>query len=135
MRSLPYQSCTMYGVFQAEPQMGTRIMPGFHVWSKAVTTLSMICGAVPLSLGSYIQNPAPEASPGVPDSMPVIETPRSTRSKPFGSTNANRPVAGSTDVCHLPVLSSCVGVLPAGCLLYTSPSPRDGLLSRMPSSA
>ena len=26
-------------------------------------------------------------------------------------------------------------VLPATCLLYTSPSPRDGLLSRMPSSA
>ena len=25
--------------------------------------------------------------------------------------------------------------LPAVCLLYTSPSPRDGLLSRMPSSA
>ena len=25
--------------------------------------------------------------------------------------------------------------LPCGCLLYTSPSPRDGLLSRMPSSA
>ena len=25
--------------------------------------------------------------------------------------------------------------LPYGCLLYTSPSPRDGLLSRMPSSA
>ena len=24
---------------------------------------------------------------------------------------------------------------PDGCLLYTSPSPRDGLLSRMPSSA
>ena len=27
----------------------------------------------------------------------------------------------------------CLGVV--GCLLYTSPSPRDGLLSRMPSSA
>ena len=27
------------------------------------------------------------------------------------------------------------GALPANCLLYTSPSPRDGLLSRMPSSA
>ena len=25
--------------------------------------------------------------------------------------------------------------IPSGCLLYTSPSPRDGLLSRMPSSA
>ena len=28
-----------------------------------------------------------------------------------------------------------VGILASGCLLYTSPSPRDGLLSRMPSSA
>ena len=26
-------------------------------------------------------------------------------------------------------------ILAYGCLLYTSPSPRDGLLSRMPSSA
>ena len=26
-------------------------------------------------------------------------------------------------------------ILPNSCLLYTSPSPRDGLLSRMPSSA
>ena len=28
-----------------------------------------------------------------------------------------------------------VGALAGYCLLYTSPSPRDGLLSRMPSSA
>ena len=28
-----------------------------------------------------------------------------------------------------------VAVTVSGCLLYTSPSPRDGLLSRMPSSA
>ena len=28
-----------------------------------------------------------------------------------------------------------VGAAPLPCLLYTSPSPRDGLLSRMPSSA
>ena len=28
-----------------------------------------------------------------------------------------------------------VGAISEGCLLYTSPSPRDGLLSRMPSSA
>ena len=27
------------------------------------------------------------------------------------------------------------GTDPSSCLLYTSPSPRDGLLSRMPSSA
>ena len=31
--------------------------------------------------------------------------------------------------------SNWVMVGPTGCLLYTSPSPRDGLLSRMPSSA
>ena len=28
-----------------------------------------------------------------------------------------------------------LGAVEVGCLLYTSPSPRDGLLSRMPSSA
>ena len=28
-----------------------------------------------------------------------------------------------------------MGIRVKGCLLYTSPSPRDGLLSRMPSSA
>ena len=28
-----------------------------------------------------------------------------------------------------------ITAIPKGCLLYTSPSPRDGLLSRMPSSA
>ena len=28
-----------------------------------------------------------------------------------------------------------VAIISKGCLLYTSPSPRDGLLSRMPSSA
>ena len=28
-----------------------------------------------------------------------------------------------------------ISLPPGGCLLYTSPSPRDGLLSRMPSSA
>ena len=36
------------------------------------------------------------------------------------------------------ILSSCSRSLPLevnSCLLYTSPSPRDGLLSRMPSSA
>ena len=30
---------------------------------------------------------------------------------------------------------ACSEVMVVGCLLYTSPSPRDGLLSRMPSSA
>ena len=32
-------------------------------------------------------------------------------------------------------LCGYLNVVTGGCLLYTSPSPRDGLLSRMPSSA
>ena len=35
-----------------------------------------------------------------------------------------------------PTFAGClIKARPIGCLLYTSPSPRDGLLSRMPSSA
>ena len=34
-----------------------------------------------------------------------------------------------------PDLNAIVLLKDRGCLLYTSPSPRDGLLSRMPSSA
>ena len=39
--------------------------------------------------------------------------------------------------CHAPDTSRALlgKVLSMPCLLYTSPSPRDGLLSRMPSSA
>ena len=33
------------------------------------------------------------------------------------------------------VIAGVVNAVADGCLLYTSPSPRDGLLSRMPSSA
>ena len=38
-------------------------------------------------------------------------------------------------VVGLAVVGLVVDVEVVGCLLYTSPSPRDGLLSRMPSSA
>ena len=37
---------------------------------------------------------------------------------------------------YLPMTTARIlGAVPWSCLLYTSPSPRDGLLSRMPSSA
>ena len=41
-------------------------------------------------------------------------------------------LAGRTDI---PVAAGAQAPLLQNCLLYTSPSPRDGLLSRMPSSA
>ena len=46
--------------------------------------------------------------------------------------------AGPMDINYLKPIDSLLIHMPAGvyhCLLYTSPSPRDGLLSRMPSSA
>ena len=57
--------------------------------------------------------------------------------------DAYRRAAGAEDLIQAaPVHASlaeavadCTLVLGCTCLLYTSPSPRDGLLSRMPSSA
>ena len=51
----------------------------------------------------------------------------------FGAIKRNEPVP---DEGVLGVIVTVAGPdLPITCLLYTSPSPRDGLLSRMPSSA
>ena len=43
-------------------------------------------------------------------------------------------IARKADQLELELKTARPGVI-VGCLLYTSPSPRDGLLSRMPSSA
>ena len=55
------------------------------------------------------------------------------------SRNLSLAEAVRLDTAELAVPSSHSGVAEQGwsavCLLYTSPSPRDGLLSRMPSSA
>ena len=45
------------------------------------------------------------------------------------ATKQNDPVISTHSDCFHGALKH------GGCLLYTSPSPRDGLLSRMPSSA
>ena len=47
--------------------------------------------------------------------------------KTLGKDGANVIILAKTTEPH--------PTLPGTCLLYTSPSPRDGLLSRMPSSA
>ena len=43
--------------------------------------------------------------------------------------------SASTDIDDITVENAATGIVVKSCLLYTSPSPRDGLLSRMPSSA
>ena len=68
----------------------------------------------------------------------VTETPHLERMAREGLTLTGYRNAAS--VCSPSRLAIATGVFPwryrlSGCLLYTSPSPRDGLLSRMPSSA
>ena len=60
---------------------------------------------------------------------------------------AKDPNVSAIDQANMPYYKSLISVMPntllsasgedvgLPCLLYTSPSPRDGLLSRMPSSA
>ena len=52
------------------------------------------------------------------------------------TTNVIEGIGGFGGLFRIPIDSFKKPVLVSGtCLLYTSPSPRDGLLSRMPSSA
>ena len=54
--------------------------------------------------------------------------------KPKGKVPEAKVESGKTDF-YLPGIVGQASSLSPSCLLYTSPSPRDGLLSRMPSSA
>ena len=53
---------------------------------------------------------------------------------------SNKPHMGNSKITFKNNINASAGNTPveyqaSACLLYTSPSPRDGLLSRMPSSA
>ena len=79
-----------------------------------MTTMTTVLGLFPLAIGPMLLGIAPDSwalSDGVEIQQPLALT-----------------VIGG-------LLSSTFLTLIIICLLYTSPSPRDGLLSRMPSSA
>ena len=65
-----------------------------------------------------------------------LDTPMADADRWEGWSDAvpSPPVSSWNESYSLRALSASLG-LSKSCLLYTSPSPRDGLLSRMPSSA
>ena len=97
----------------------------------------------------YVDHPALKEFNGEAYARLLSET--ITRQSPrlvlLGDTTVGADVAGWVSArLELPLVSTCRTIqaagsdwvftsLVCGCLLYTSPSPRDGLLSRMPSSA
>ena len=54
---------------------------------------------------------------------------------PIVLSNITVPILGAVDTAVIGQLGKAAPVAAVGCLLYTSPSPRDQLTSRMPSSA
>ena len=52
-----------------------------------------------------------------------------------GQANPAPPVGPALGQRGINIMEFCKAFNDKTCLLYTSPSPRDGLLSRMPSSA
>ena len=69
---------------------------------------------------------------GVENYLPLVELERkwADRTKRVGF-----PLFSGYTFARFPLKDLVEVVMTPGCLLYTSPSPRDGLLSRMPSSA
>ena len=95
---------------------------------KALSRLAAFCLCVALSLG--LMAPAAANAAGIsPDDLGVIRR----QAAAFEDAKTRLP-----DLARLVSEKDWVftrNLLHGPCLLYTSPSPRDGLLSRMPSSA
>src|SRR5665647_252831 len=77
----------------------------------------------------------PTASPTViaTTQAPASTTPAAVMTTPPVSTGQKQTIKISGSTTVLPIVQKAADQYMT-CLLYTSPSPRDGLLSRMPSS-
>ena len=107
----------------------------------SATVLTVVIGVAPTAFAqpcsgaaAAIQPPAAPNTGETPD-LPGDGRPRGQR--PSGAVDgAALPSLGQVQGASRYEQQAAVATDPAQpCLLYTSPSPRDGLLSRMPSSA
>ena len=71
----------------------------------------------------------------VPASATADSSPMGTMQTTDWAAGGNKKAIPNTTYEFDPYASSSSSTNTSSCLLYTSPSPRDGLLSRMPSSA
>ena len=90
--------------------------------------------SVTLSLNLGYPSPPPQPCPSPPP-LPSKNSP--CRKRRRARRYAARTAAAAADTANFATeeVAAQVDVPDETCLLYTSPSPRDGLLSRMPSSA
>ena len=108
----------------------------------ALSTVPSLQRELRLLLDRRTDLPSVVVGPGVRTGVPLlVDNPREVGADRVVNTLAAHQLCGTACVVvdfgtstNIDVVSER-GEFLGGCLLYTSPSPRDGLLSRMPSSA
>ena len=101
-------------------ELGKRLKSELFFRKKVRKLILMPCIVIPILIGAFIASQT-LITPKVEKMMSGIEA--------TGLVALSFKVSHKTQEIWIPVVLTMI------CLLYTSPSPRDGLLSRMPSSA
>ena len=105
---------------EAVISISSEVLREYREYERSMTTL--VDAAVKPRVSRYVANIASRLVELVETTPPDL---------PFYVMKSNGGVLSAEEVVDQPITT----VLSGPCLLYTSPSPRDGLLSRMPSSA
>ena len=142
MRALVYLVVlvTLIGIFTGGSGSFFGNLVGLAMGSVFVHTLWFLLGAVlALSYQMIVEGYLYELWVRVhPQSAPTPEAKRGQRAEVAGFRSKRTPatlVGTSTNYLNDDLDLRTETLIRLSCLLYTSPSPRDGLLSRMPSSA
>ena len=99
------------------------------------TAMELQDGAFPLLTSVDIFDDARAAFDGTDFGLLIGAKPRSKGMERADLLSANSAIFAEQGAVINDVAADDIRVIVVGCLLYTSPSPRDATLSRMPSSA
>ena len=93
------------------------------------------------TIGKWLKKPGDHVAKYEPIVEVITDKVNAEVPSPFEGTlteilvQEGETVPNNTDIAVIEAAGEGAEATGEGCLLYTSPSPRDGLLSRMPSSA